>query len=54
MDSQFRQQQKTVYDKRHHSHPLPPIANNTEVYITPVTGQVMLPNHTLSTPQTGK
>ena len=52
MDSQFKQQQKVIYD-----HPLPPIPNNTEVYIPPgptVTGRVMLLNNTLLTLQTGE
>ena len=34
LDQQFKQQQKADFDRRHRSYPLPPIPNNTDVWVT--------------------
>ena len=34
LNEQFKQRQKADYDRRHRTHPLPPIPNDTEVWIT--------------------
>ena len=34
LNEQYKQRQKQDYDRRHHTHPFPPIPDNTEVWIT--------------------
>ena len=34
LNEQYKQRQKLDYDRRHCTHPLPPIPDNTEVWIT--------------------
>ena len=44
LNEQFKQKQKIDYDRCHRTHPLPPIPENTEVWITsgsnPTSGRV--------------
>ena len=37
LNEQFKQRQKVDYDRRHRTHPLPSIPNDTEVWVTPGT-----------------
>ena len=34
LNEQFKQRQKADYDRRHRTHPLPPIPNDTDVWVT--------------------
>ena len=47
LNTEFKQQQKTDFDRRHCSLPLPPIPNDTEVWVTSglniTSGRVMTP-----------